>query len=193
MGDAKTDAGRRDVRLLAMLRDELATLKARAADASPDGYVFATARGGRQSPSNVRSRVLAKAVDRANDRLTEADELPLPDGLTPHGLRRTFASVLYALGESPAEVMAQLGHTHPGLALRIYASAMRLDEGEKERLRALVEGSHWAAMGSESDSEVADRKTSEPGENENPRRSEGSAEADDGTRTHDLLHGKQTL
>ncbi len=156
VGEAKTDAGRRDVRLLAVLRDELATLKARAADPRPEGYVFATARGGRQSPSNVRQRILAKAVERANERLGEADELPLPDGLTPHGLRRTFASVLYALGESPAEVMAQLGHTHPGLALRIYASAMRLDEGEKERLRALVEGSHWAAMGSESDSEAAE-------------------------------------
>jgi integrase len=193
VGDAKADAGRRDVRLLGMLRDELAALKARAADPRPEGYVFATARGGRQSPSNVRQRILAKAVERANVRLGEADELPLPDGLTPHGLRRTFASILYALGESPAEVMAQLGHTDPGLALRIYASAMRLDEGEKGRLRALVGGSHWAAMGSESDSDAGDSVTSEPMENENPRRGEGSAEADDGTRTHDLLHGKQTL
>ena len=89
--------------------------------------------------------------------------------------------------------MAQLGHTHPGLALRVYARAMRLDDREKERLRALVEGSHWAAMGSESDSEAADSPTSESRESENPRRSEGCVEADDGTRTHDLLHGKQTL
>ena len=50
VGDAKTDAGRRDVRLLATLRDELATLKARAADPGPEGYVFATARGGRPRP-----------------------------------------------------------------------------------------------------------------------------------------------
>jgi hypothetical protein len=36
--------------------------------------------------------------------------------------------------------MAELGHTDPALALRIYAQAMRRDEGEAERLRALVEG-----------------------------------------------------
>lgn len=48
--------------------------------------------------------------------------------------------MLYALGESPAVVMAEMGHTDPALALRIYAQAMRRDEGENERLRALVEG-----------------------------------------------------
>jgi hypothetical protein len=83
-------------------------------------------------------------------------------------LRRTFASILYALGESPAEVMAQLGHTHPGLALRIYASAMRLDEGEKERLRALVDGADWAAMGSESDSEAVGRRLPSPEKTKTP-------------------------
>jgi integrase len=57
-----------------------------------------------------------------------------------HSLRRTFASVLYALGESPAVVMAEMGHADPALALRIYVQAMRRDEGETERLRALVEG-----------------------------------------------------
>ena len=89
--------------------------------------------------------------------------------------------------------MAQMGHTHPGLALRIYASAMRLDEGERERLRALVEGADWAAMGSERDSDAPDKPPSEVRVKKNPRASGGSAEADDGTRTHDLLHGKQTL
>jgi hypothetical protein len=44
-------------------------------------------------------------------------------------------------------VMAQLGHTDPGFTLRVYAHAMRRDDGDKERLRALVEaviGHHWA-------------------------------------------------
>ncbi len=131
VGAAKTDAGRRDIRLLAALRDELAALRSQAVDPRPEGYVFATATGGKPSESNVRSRVLAKAIERANANLEEADELPLPDGLTPHGLRRTFASVLYAIGESPAEVMAQMGHTHPGVALRLYARAMRLDDAER--------------------------------------------------------------
>jgi hypothetical protein len=40
--------------------------------------------------------------------------------------------------------MAELGHTDPGLALSIYAHAMRRDEGENDRLRALVNGHQWA-------------------------------------------------
>jgi hypothetical protein len=36
--------------------------------------------------------------------------------------------------------MAEMGHTDPALALAIYAHAMRRDEGENDRLRALVEG-----------------------------------------------------
>ena len=36
--------------------------------------------------------------------------------------------------------MAEMGHTDPSLALSIYAQAMRRDDGEQDRLRALVEG-----------------------------------------------------
>lgn len=97
--------------------------------------------------TNFRRRTLAEAVDVANERLA-ADDLPaLPTGLTPHSLRRTFASLLYALGEPPPVVMAELGHTDPALALRIYAQAMRRDTTEVERLRALVNGADWADTG----------------------------------------------
>ena len=60
--------------------------------------------------------------------------------LDPQSLRRTFASVLYALGEAPPIVMQEMGHTSPALALRVYAQAMRRGEGEQAQLRALVEG-----------------------------------------------------
>jgi integrase len=76
-------------------------------------------------------------VDRANEWLAEAGEAPLPS-LTPPGLRRSFASLLYAIGEPPPVVMAEMGHTDPGLALAIYAHAMRRDPGENWRLRELV-------------------------------------------------------
>lgn len=36
--------------------------------------------------------------------------------------------------------MDEMGHTDPALALRVYRQAMRRDEGEKECLRALVDG-----------------------------------------------------
>jgi integrase len=90
--------------------------------------------------------VLANAVKRANERLAEAREVPLPEGLTPHSLRRTFASLLYAIGEPAPVVMQELGHTHPGLALSIYAQAMRRDDGENKRLQVLVNGEQVAAI-----------------------------------------------
>jgi hypothetical protein len=69
----------------------------------------------------------------------------LPDGLTPHSLRRTFASLLFAIGETPPYVMAQMGHTTPALTLAIYARQMDRRDGEPERLKALVEGRGWAS------------------------------------------------
>ena len=76
----------------------LAAHKAKASSIDPDAYVFGTAPGKPQNPSNVRTRVLAKSADRANERLRKAGEPPLPR-LTPHGLRRTFGSLLCAIGE----------------------------------------------------------------------------------------------
>ncbi len=137
---AKTDAGQRDVTLRPALRDVLADLKAATRGARPDALVFATATGGPHTQTNIRKRVLAPALALADERALEAGCSPLPPGITPHSLRRTFASLLYALGESPAVVMAEMGHTDPALALRIYAQAMRREPGEVERLRAVVEG-----------------------------------------------------
>jgi integrase len=108
--------------------------------------VFPTRTGGHLSPDNFRGRVLAAAVKRANANLAEAKLTPLPK-LTPHSLRRTFCSLLYALGESPPVVMAEMGHTDPALALRVYAQAMRRDQSQQAQLRALVEGVDWANMG----------------------------------------------
>jgi integrase len=152
VGQAKTDAGRRKVKIRPVLRDVLTELRARnksdgritegaaraqsvTGEITQDAFVFGTAAGKAQNPSNVRIRVLTRSAERANRRL----ETPLPP-LTPHGLRRSFASLLYAIGEPPPVVMQEMGHTDPALALSIYAHAMRRDEGENERLKALVEG-----------------------------------------------------
>ncbi len=112
--------------------------------------MFATGKGGKPSANNLRKRVLAPAVKRASASLTRRGLPPLPH-LTPHSLRRTFASVLYALDETPPIVMAEMGHTHPGLALRIYARALRLEQDEKDRLRALVDGGEVAFGGRRDD------------------------------------------
>ena len=141
---AKTDAGTRRVKIRPVLHDVLAARKAEA-DLSGDALVFGTTTGARHSKDNLRDRVFGKAVARANERLEERGEAPLPEGLTPKAMRRTFASVLYAIGEPPPVVMQEMGHTDPGLALRIYAQAMRRDEAENERLRSRVTGSRFPA------------------------------------------------
>jgi len=156
VGEAKTDAGVREVELLPVLRDELAAHKAQCSDTSANAPVFATTTGRAQNPSNVRRRVLGRAVELANKRRESADLVPLPERLTPHSLRRTFASALYAIGRTPPEVMDQLGHTDPKLALRIYARSMRRDGGEVERLRALVGASEWAVMGRSEQTEAVE-------------------------------------
>jgi integrase len=140
---AKTDAGRRRVKVRGALRDELLSVRA-GENGAPDAFVFATGTGGKPSRENIRNRVLGPAATRASERLVDAGYGPLPDHLTPHSLRRTFASVLYALGEDPGVVMDEMGHASPTLALAVYRQTMRRGDDEKARLRALVEGGEVA-------------------------------------------------
>jgi integrase len=144
---AKTQAGVRTVNILPILRDELAAYRARL-DPARDALVFGTSTGNQQGATNVRKRLLDNAVEHANERLTAEGIEPLPERLTPHSLRRTFASLLFALDEPPPYVMAQMGHTTANLTLNVYARQMDRRDGEPERLKALVEGREWAAMGS---------------------------------------------
>ncbi len=139
---AKTDAGVRVVNILPVLNDELGDHWTRI-DPASDALVFCTTTGRRLGATNIRRRVLDKAVKHANAQLATDGFEPLPDGLTPHSLRRTFASLLFAIGETPPYVMAQMGHTTPNLTLAIYARQMDRRDGEPDRLRTLVEGSYW--------------------------------------------------
>lgn len=130
------------------MRDELATLKARAKPASSARVCPAgpskqkgkrqTKGGGPLNQSNLRNRVLALSVERANERLEAAGSVPLPEGLTPHKLRNTFASLLVALGVDPGAVMDQLGHEDAGFTLRVYRHGMRRDPAARAALADLV-------------------------------------------------------
>ncbi len=123
-----------------MLRDELLAYRAERARAGADDPVFTTATGKPRTKDNVRQQVMAPVVQRADELLAERELQPLPQGVTAHKLRHTFASVLIARGEDPAYVMAQLGHADPKFTLRVYTHAMRRDGDERDRLRALVDG-----------------------------------------------------
>ena len=63
------------------------------------------------------------AIERANAKLAKEGRTPI-EGVTNHSLRRTFASLLYEAGATPAYVMAQMGHTDPALALAVYTKVM---------------------------------------------------------------------
>ena len=138
VGEAKTDAGIRQIRLRPALKAELERIRSARSEADPDDFIFATSTGKRQSTDNLRSRVIAASVEQANKNLRARNLPPLPEGITPHSLRRTFASV--AIGEDPGVVMDEMGHTDPALALRVYRQSMRRGDDEKAALRALMEG-----------------------------------------------------
>lgn len=136
---AKTDAGVRIVHMLPVLRRELSRLQGRL-DARRERLVFSTATGRALGATNIRIRVLSRAARQANVNLQAKGRPPLPAGLTPHSLRRTFASLLFALAEPPTYVMSQMGHTTPVLTLALYAREMNRRDGEQARLKALVGG-----------------------------------------------------
>ena len=77
---------------------------------SRKGPAFLTRNGTRQHPDNIRARLLAGVLGRANTLLAERGEQPIAH-MTPHTLRRTFASLLAEIGVSPRRAMYLLGHT----------------------------------------------------------------------------------
>jgi integrase len=130
VGEAKTEAGLRDLELTAFLLDELrahlaaipAGLRKSRGAALP---VFPTRTGGRLNASNVRNRLLRETVRRVNKTREKAGRMLLPEKVTPHTLRRTFASLALAAGRDPRWVMGQLGHTDARLTLNLYAQVMQ--------------------------------------------------------------------
>jgi integrase len=135
----KTDCAERDVKLLDRLRDELMRWKLTAPSTGPDELVFPTANGRRRDKDNLRARVLGPTVREANRARQARGLLPLPSGLTPHSLRRTFISLLLASGRPVPYVQRQAGHKDARTTLNIYAQVIDTDLGAGERLEWLCE------------------------------------------------------
>ena len=87
---------------------------------------------------NITKRILRPAIANANKAREEAGQPPLPEGITNHSLRRTFASLKYEAGASPVEVLAAMGHTSPSLALSIYTRKMKVSRDTGAKMDALV-------------------------------------------------------
>jgi integrase len=144
---SKTPAGIREVRMLPALRGCL--LQYRDCHGRPGSreLVFTTSRAGPRTRDNIRLRILRPVLVRAEELIEARGQTSLPPGITPHSLRHTFTSLLFAIGEDPVSVMRQLGHTDPAFTLRAYAHSMGRDVGERERLRTLTEGDQGRAGG----------------------------------------------
>jgi integrase len=107
VAEAKTRAGERVIDLSPDLLSELKQHKASVPGARPASLVFPTSTGAQGKRWNVSKRVLGRAVEAANVKRAK-DGLPPSVGVTNHSLRRTFASLMYEAGASPAYVMGAM-------------------------------------------------------------------------------------
>jgi integrase len=163
MGRAKTDAGSyREVDMPIGVVDELREWKARTPRPGDDDPVFVNNAARRQTDRNVENRIKT-AIRHANVRLKKLEIEPISEKVTPHSLRRTYASLRTAAGDDPVYIAEQGGWEDPAFVLRVYARAVkrrsRLDGNYLSEFdRALV----WAGMGREA--ETADTLAEDAGD-----------------------------
>jgi integrase len=137
VGKAKTDAGSyREVDMPSGLVQELTEWKMRGAsdrarwrEHNPDGGdpIFLSAHAGRvrrQSAANVARR-LKTAIKAANRKLDELGIESISERVTPHSLRRTYASMRAACGDDPVYIAEQAGHTDIRVTTRYYTKAVK--------------------------------------------------------------------
>lgn len=124
---SKTAAGVRQVVLEPELVQLLREHKDTAEWTEPDDFVFAgRIREKPRERNSVRTRILYRAIEMANEQLAAEDRPPLPDGITFHSLRRTYAALRAELGEHPAITAAQMGHRDPRMTLRVYTDVTEM-------------------------------------------------------------------
>jgi integrase len=99
----------RDVALPGFVCDILASHLDRYTEADPDALVFTTDSGTPLRSSNFRRNVWLRATNEAS-----------LEGLTPHHLRHTCASMLISEGAHPRQVMEQLGHSSIAVTMDTY-------------------------------------------------------------------------
>ena len=120
----KSDAGRRDVEipphLLSAIKDHLS----RHVEPGRDALLFPAAQGGHLAPASLYRRFYA------------AREAAERNDLRWHDLRHSGAVLAAATGATLAELMARLGHSTPGAAMRYQHSA----QGRDRQIAKLLSG-----------------------------------------------------
>jgi integrase len=123
VNQAKTDTGVRRVDLTPTLRTLLLVYRDQTPHASQDDRVFPTKKGKRDNPSNIRNRLIRRAVEQANEELQEVGHQAI-GRISPHSLRRTYISLALAAGADVPYVMKQAGHSDPRMTLSVYAGVI---------------------------------------------------------------------
>ena len=126
--ESKTAAGEgREVDLPVGLREDLTEWRAQSPRTRRADPVFLASRPrngthSRQTPRNAQGRLKA-AITRANVELAGVDIEPIGEGVSPHSLRRTYASLRAALRDDPVYIAEQLGHRDARFTFRVYQRA----------------------------------------------------------------------
>jgi len=123
--NAKTPAGQRYVHITDRLAAELRAYVATRAGEPSRAPAFPTRTGGRRDKDNIRNRVLAPALRRANELRDRRGLPPIDAHVTPHTLRRTYISIMLTAGADVPYVQSLVGHRDPTLTLRIYARVLQ--------------------------------------------------------------------
>src|SRR5215213_4473902 len=158
--------GGREIDLTLGLQEELTEWRTRSPRTRPSDPVFVTGRPRngqhvRQTPRNVQAR-LTTVVKAANKRL-KAEGIDGIGKVSPHSLRRTYASLRAALRDDPIYIAEQMGHKDARFTFSVYQKAAnrrgklkhQAENGDKlaaRYLEAFDAARDWAAMGTRGDS-----------------------------------------
>jgi len=190
---SKTAAGVRAVALEAELVQVLREHKIASRWSQPDDLVFpGRFRDRPRERNSVRTRVLHGAMERANEELAEQGRPLIPEGITFHSLRRTYAALRAELGEHPAVTAAQMGHRDPRMTLRVYTDVTGMKP--RTRMAGLLSDAEWALMGTNGpDAGQDDTDAADPGEAETRMAAGQTRDGSDGTRTRGLRRDRPAL
>jgi len=91
----------------------------------------------RRDTDRFRDRILVRAVERATANREQNDLPPLPE-ITPHSLRRTWATFAAMIGRDPKWIAAQIGHVSPAFTFSVYQQVATRRYVDEQAIWALM-------------------------------------------------------
>ena len=151
IGESKTETGEdREIDIPIGALEELIAWKARSPKTRPNDPVFLSGRlrksYARQTTRNIEAR-FTEIIKLANARL-RGQGIAEIEHITPHGLRRTYASLRAACGDDPVFIAEQGGWADPRFVFSVYQKAAKRREKLSGRyLLAFDAALAWARFG----------------------------------------------